>query len=54
MSKKSEPKFKNVKLKSLPVHREIEVEHHKVASNPRTAKLDWIEKEGIENVLQVD
>lgn len=54
MSKQSKPKFKKVKLKPSLTYREIEADCKKKVPNARIAKLDQIEKEGIEKILQVE
>ena len=54
MSEENKPKFHKVKIQpSLPYH-EREAEHKKNAPNPHLAKLDQIEKEGVEVALQTE
>ena len=54
MSEQNKPKFHKAKLQpSLPYH-EREAKHKKNAPNPCIAKLDIIEKEGVEIALQIE
>ena len=54
MSEQNKPKFLKAKLQpSFPYH-EREVEHKKNAPNSHIAKLDLIEKEGVETTLQIE
>ena len=54
MSKENKPKFHKVKLQPSLPYREREAEHKKDAPNPCLAKLDQIEKEGVEVALQTE
>ena len=52
MSEKMKPKFTKVKLQPSLAYHEHEAKHKKNTPNPQIAKLDQIEKEGIEATLQ--
>ena len=52
MSKQNKPKFLKAKLQPSLVYHEWEEEHKKNAPNPCITKLDLIDKEEIEIVLQ--
>ena len=54
MSKENKPKFHKVKIQPSLPYREREDEHKKNAPNPRIAKLDQIEREGVEVALQIE
>ena len=54
MSGHSKKEFKKAKLPQIPVYKEIEAEHKKHTPNPRIAKLDQIEKDGVEVALQTE
>ena len=48
------PKFNKVKIKPSQTYRELEAHHKKNTPNPRIAKLDQIEKDGVEVALQTE
>ena len=48
MSDQPKPKFTKVKIKPSQAYIELEEEHKKKTLDPRIAKQDQIEKEGIE------
>ena len=52
MLEETKPKFLKAKLQPSLAYRERGAERKKKAPNPRIAKLDLIEKEGIEIALQ--
>ena len=54
MSEQNKPKFLKAKLQPSLAYHEREVEHKKNAPNPHIAKLDQIEKEGVETTLQIE
>ena len=54
MSEQTKPKFFKVKLQHSLAYRAWEAECKKNAPNPRIAKIDQIEKEGVEIALQTE
>ena len=54
MPKHPKPKFSKVKIQPSLPYREREAKHKKNAPNPRIAKLDQIEREGVEVALQTE
>ena len=54
MTEQNKPKFLKAKLQPSLAYHEIEVEFKQNAPNPRIAKLDQIEKEGVEIALQTE
>ena len=52
MSCQTKPKFKKAKLPQIPVYKEIKAEHKKYSPNTRIAKVEKIEKDGIDVALQ--
>ena len=54
MLEQTKPKFIKVKLQPSLAYHEREVESKENTPNPHIAKLDLIEKEGIEIALQIE
>ena len=54
MSEENKPKFHKVKIQPSLAYHEREAERKKYTPNPRIAKLDQIEKEGVEVALQIE
>ena len=54
MSKQNKPKFLKAKLQPSLAYHEREAKRKKNAPNPHIAKLDLIEKEGVETTLQIE
>ena len=54
MSEENKPKFHKVKIQPSLPYCEREAKHKKNAPNPCLAKLDQIEKEGVEVSLQTE
>ena len=50
----TKPKFKKAKLPQIPVYKDIEAEQKKNTPNLRLAKLDQIEKDGVEVTLKTE
>ena len=54
MWEKTKPKFIKARIQTSLAYCEWEAEHKKNTPNPCIAKLDQIEKEGIETTLQIE